>query len=165
MLTKIFWSENRIFANRKSLLISEFFKKSQIQMTGEFFKNFDHNSGWKPRLFVNFFHFSIIWSYVTSGEKFEIFISIRILVKNLEDFDQNSGNLMENLKNLDQNSGEKFERFRSESGGQLVRWLWWNSLRIEFLSEVWKSYKNVEEFWSEYCWKIWRILIRILLVN
>ena len=52
-----------------------------------------------------------------SGGKFEIFILIRIPVKNLEDFDQNSGNLMENLKNLDQKSGEKFERFQSE--------FWW----------------------------------------
>ena len=61
--------------------------------------------------------FFSFFNYI-SGEKFEIFISIRILVKNLEDFDQNSGNLMENL---DHYSGEKFERFRSESGDQLVR--------------------------------------------
>ena len=31
-----------------------------------------------------------------TGEKFERFILIRILVKNLKDFNQNSGNLMEN---------------------------------------------------------------------
>ena len=35
-------------------------------------------------------------------------------MKNLKDFDQNSGNLIENLKNFDQNTGERFERFRSE---------------------------------------------------
>jgi hypothetical protein len=49
-----------------------------------------------------------------TGEKFERFILIRILVKSLKDFDQNSEYLMKNLKNFAQNTGEKFERFRSE---------------------------------------------------
>ena len=66
---------------------SEFFKKSQIQITGEFFQNFDHNSGWKSRFFV------IFQSYDPTL---------------LGDFNQNSGNLMKNLKNLDQNTDEKF---------------------------------------------------------
>ena len=46
-----------------------------------------------------------------AGEKFERFILIKILVKKLKDFNQNSGNLVENLKNIDQNTGEIFERF------------------------------------------------------
>ena len=46
-----------------------------------------------------------------AGEKFERFILIKILVKKLKDFNQNSGNLVENLKNINQNTGEIFEIF------------------------------------------------------
>ena len=70
----------------------------KLQLTAEFL--------WKLSYITCQFQ-SEFWK---SYEKFEEYV----LVKNLKDFDQNSGNLMENLKNFDQNTGKIFERFRSE---------------------------------------------------
>ena len=101
------WLRNS-YGNYPTLLVKSDQNSGNLM---ENLKNFDHDIGEKFERFRSEFWW---WTIQMTMEFFKNCILIRILVKILKDFDQNSGNLMKNLENFDQNSVQRFEGFWSE---------------------------------------------------